>query len=96
MNIGKMGFLLHFIAAFVNVTVSYAALTSESGEIKIVEITDFPTMGVSNSNGDGYFSSWNCYGEIPLTLSNGYNNMYYSGRTWIYIMVNHIVHIHYL
>lgn len=79
MNIGKMGFLLHLIAAFVNVTVSYAALTSESGEIKIVEITDFPTMGVSNSNGDGYFSSWNCYGEIPLTLSNGYNNMYYSG-----------------
>lgn len=79
MSIGKMGFLLHLVAAFVNVTVSYAALTFESRETKIVEITNFPTVGVPNSNGDGYFSCWNYYGEVPLTLSNSYNNMYYSG-----------------
>ena len=72
MNIQKIGFSLLVPAIL-------AAQNSVSHTIETVEITDFPTNGVANSNGDGYFSSWDYFGDVPLTLSNAYNNMYYTG-----------------
>lgn len=83
MKIQKIGLSLLmqlvFFMTFVNVSATCVAQNSDSQTIVTVEITDFPTNGVANSNGDGYFSGWDYFGEVPLTLSNAYNNMYYSG-----------------
>lgn len=83
MKIQKIGLSLLmqlvFFMTFVNVSATCVAQNSDSQTMVTVEITDFPTNGVANSNGDGYFSGWDYFGEVPLTLSNAYNNMYYSG-----------------
>lgn len=64
---------LAFFVCFVNISVFCTAQNSVS-----VEITDFSANGVAN--GSGYFSSWDYFGDVPLTLSNEYNNMSYSGE----------------
>ena len=69
---------LIFVTSFVNASASNAARVITPRTTETVEITNFSVNGITNSNGDGYFSKWNYFGKVPLCLSNEYNNMHYS------------------
>lgn len=74
-------FVLLQLIVFANISKSYASTNFKSLTTKTVVITNFSTNGISNSNSDSYFSYWSYFGEVPITLSNQYNNMYYSGNS---------------